>query len=122
MFERLRQRTRDEHGATIVFVAVVMIVILGMAALVVDVGSWFNTRREAQNAADAAALAGVQDLPGSASTAVNDAVSYGQTNYSGATTSATSPYNGDGGEIKVTVTKNVPSIFGGIFGIVSLDV
>ena len=34
-----------------------------MAALVVDVGSWYQADRRLQTAADAAALAGVQELP-----------------------------------------------------------
>jgi Flp pilus assembly protein TadG len=54
---------RRDEGATAVTVAVVMVVLLGLSALVVDVGSLYTERAKVQTAADAAALAGVHDLP-----------------------------------------------------------
>jgi len=42
----------------VVQVAVVMVVLLGFAALTIDVGAMYNTRADLQRAADAAALAG----------------------------------------------------------------
>ena len=48
----------DERGATAAFVAVGMIVILGMVALSVDLGMLLAARTESQRVADAAALAG----------------------------------------------------------------
>lgn len=48
--------TKDE-GATAVIVAILMTVLLGMGAIVIDVGSWYAERRQLQNGADAAALA-----------------------------------------------------------------
>jgi Flp pilus assembly protein TadG len=55
---------RDDAGATIVIVALTMTVVLGMGALVVDVGQLYAERRELQNGADAAALAVAQDCAG----------------------------------------------------------
>jgi hypothetical protein len=49
-------RSRDENGAVVVLMAVFSLVMLGMAALVVDVGSILDERRQLQNGADAAAL------------------------------------------------------------------
>lgn len=46
------------HGAVAVFTLVMMVVLIGFAALTVDVGAMYNTRADLQNAADAAALAG----------------------------------------------------------------
>lgn len=53
----------SDSGATMVVVAVMMVVLLGVAALAVDVGALYSERRQLQSAADAAALAGVQELP-----------------------------------------------------------
>jgi len=46
-----------------------MVVILGFAAMAVDVGLFLHERRDLQKAADAAALAGAQELPGAPSEA-----------------------------------------------------
>jgi hypothetical protein len=52
-----------ERGATIVIAGLVMTALLGFAALVIDIANATQVRRQAQNTADAAALAGAQDLP-----------------------------------------------------------
>lgn len=51
---------RDEQGAFVVLMAAFIVVILGMAALVVDVGSLLDEKRQLQNGADAGALAVAQ--------------------------------------------------------------
>ncbi len=51
---------RDESGAVLVFVAVSLLVLLGMLALTVDLGRAIAIKRDMVNAADAAALAGAQ--------------------------------------------------------------
>ena len=53
MFNRLN----DEKGATLVFVAIVMVVLLGAAALAIDSGVLYTARAQCQNAADSGALA-----------------------------------------------------------------
>jgi hypothetical protein len=59
----LRRLWRQEFGQGLVLAALVMIVILGFAAMAVDVGYWFSQKGEVQNAVDAAALAGARELP-----------------------------------------------------------
>ena len=54
---------RGESGQGLVVGTLVMVMILGFAAMTVDVGLFLHEKRELQNAADAAALAGVQELP-----------------------------------------------------------
>ncbi|WP_175810910.1 pilus assembly protein TadG-related protein [Burkholderia cepacia] len=49
---------RKQKGAVAITVAVLMLILLGFAALAIDVGYLFVVRNELQNAADAAALAG----------------------------------------------------------------
>jgi hypothetical protein len=56
------QRLRDEEGAVAVLVAVTLVVLVGAAALVIDVGNLYWERRSLQNGADAAALAAAQDF------------------------------------------------------------
>ncbi|MGD2069258.1 MAG: pilus assembly protein TadG-related protein, partial [Gemmatimonadota bacterium] len=56
----------DEQGATLVLVALSMFLLLGMAALAVDMAAAFAWRTEAQRVADASALAGASaflDVP-----------------------------------------------------------
>ena len=52
---------RSERGAVLPMVAVLTVAMVGMAALVIDVGALLDERRQLQNGADAAAL-GVAQL------------------------------------------------------------
>ncbi|MGZ4732909.1 MAG: pilus assembly protein TadG-related protein, partial [Terriglobales bacterium] len=51
---------KGERGQTIFIVAVALVVVLGMAALAVDVTFFYTAHSQAQKAADAAALAGAK--------------------------------------------------------------
>jgi Flp pilus assembly protein TadG len=55
-----------ERGQAIVVVVLFLAVLLGMAAMVLDVGYAYYTHRSLQASADAAALAGAMELPDSA--------------------------------------------------------
>jgi Flp pilus assembly protein TadG len=59
---RVSGRIRDDSGVVAVMVAVFSLVMFVLAALVVDLGMARETSREAQTAADAAALAGAGEL------------------------------------------------------------
>lgn len=50
---------RSERGAILVYVAIAIVVLMGFSAFVLDYGVFWLARRQAQNAADAGALAGV---------------------------------------------------------------
>lgn len=54
---RVTVRRRDERGAMIVLLAAFCVVMVGMAALVIDIGSLLDEKRQLQNGADAGALA-----------------------------------------------------------------
>lgn len=56
------QRLRRETGSTIVYVALIMAVVLGISALAIDVGYARVARNQLQNAADASALAAARKL------------------------------------------------------------
>lgn len=66
---------RAEHGQVLPFTALILVILIGFAGLVVDVGRAYVAQRQLQNAVDAAALAAAQNLP-KAPTAQDAAVSY----------------------------------------------
>lgn len=82
---------RDDHGAVAVLTAVLALMLFGIAALVVDLGIARDNRRQAQNTADAAALAAANALyastparlnrPGDFAAAVDAAKSYAAENF-----------------------------------------
>jgi Flp pilus assembly protein TadG len=55
----MRYGEHSERGATAVFIAGALILLLGMAAIATDIGAGFNERRQAQSAADFSVLAAV---------------------------------------------------------------
>ena len=69
---------KDERGGILVLVAVLIVVLLGVTALAVDAGDLYQNRRMVVNAADAAALAGAQELAkgGSNNEIENQATTY----------------------------------------------
>ena len=106
-------RLRDESGQVIVFVVAVMAVLLGMAALVIDGGSWWQAQRHLQTAVDAGALAGAQDLPTDQSGAAGHATSFAQQNFAGIDApTVTVP---SAGEIDVVATAQVPGVLAKIY-------
>ena len=52
----------NERGAITIHVAIALMALLMFAAIVVDQGAFYVSRRQAQNAADAGALAGALTL------------------------------------------------------------
>lgn len=73
-FRRLR---RDRNGAVAVMVGALLFALVAFSAIVVDLGYLFYAQRTLQASADAAALAGAQDINlGSGGTAVSTAVTY----------------------------------------------
>ncbi len=74
---------RDERGSTLPVVAIMLVVLVGMAALAIDLGILYSARSEAQRAADAGAHAGAGvflHAPGDEGMAREQARSYAQAN------------------------------------------
>jgi hypothetical protein len=57
-----RQRVRDEEGAVAVLVGMLLFVLIGAAALAIDLGSGYATKRSLVTDLDAAALAGARTM------------------------------------------------------------
>jgi Flp pilus assembly protein TadG len=117
-------RTRNERGQVIVLTVIAMTVLLGMAALVLDVGAWFRTKRQLQATADAAALAGAQALPDAPGAAYNMALDYAGKNGGGVAGSDVKITSTNGGNdtIAVAAQKNEPGFFSRVFGLNVVDV
>jgi Flp pilus assembly protein TadG len=86
-----RKARLDDAGAVAILTAVLAVVLFGLAAFVVDLGLARDNRRQAQNTADAAALAAANALyasdaprlnqPGNIEAAVDAAEAYAAENY-----------------------------------------
>jgi Flp pilus assembly protein TadG len=56
-------RRNDERGAVLVFTALLLVVMMGFAAIAVDAASAWSEKREVQTAADMGSLAAIQEIP-----------------------------------------------------------
>src|SRR6476620_39448 len=73
---RMTPVRKKDDGQAVVLMVLALAVLLGMCAMVLDVGSWYRTQRRLQGTADAAALAGAQMLPDTPTAAQTMALSY----------------------------------------------
>lgn len=112
-----------ERGQAMVLTAVTVAALLGMAALVLDAGSWFRAQRKTQAVADAAALAGAQALPDTAA-AKSLALAYASRNGGGVAadevTFQTTVLPND--TIRVHAERQADGFFARLFGVTSFDV
>jgi hypothetical protein len=100
----------------LVITALAMVVLLGLMALGLDLGLVLLRKQELANAADAAALAGVQELPASAENARLRAIQYGVGN--GMITDQMSvSVSSDLAEVGVVVSETVDLFFAPVLGI-----
>lgn len=117
---RLRQLA-NEDGQAIVLGMVLLVGLFSIFAVALDVGASWTQRRNMQNVADAAALAGAQALDGTAGGADDAeavALEYVTKNVSNLADAPTITFNeGVWTEITVVVAKESPSFFLANFGI-----
>ena len=105
----------DDTGAVLVMTALFLTVLLGFSALVIDIGLLYINRLALVNAVDAAALAGVQELPYSPTMAIESAKLYATTNGADKNGLSVLVQNGDH-EVKVTASKDVELHLARLFG------
>jgi Flp pilus assembly protein TadG len=77
------RRPGRQRGQALVLFIVVLVVIMGAASLVLDVGTLRNANQTLWNALDAGTLAGASQLPGDATTAQALAIKFANANYTG---------------------------------------
>jgi hypothetical protein len=133
-------RVKDERGGVLVWVAMMMVCLLGMAAFVVDIGHAFFTYQQLVASTQAAALAGAEALPNN-TLALSQAASYSalsgnlnaNSNLSGVSmvsgypllrcsstlsnqgVACDAPANAN--EVQVVQTLSMPTFFAGVLGI-----
>ena len=115
---------KNEDGQILVLVALLALALIGLVALTIDLGGAYVTKAKLQTAADAAALAGAQNLP-DISSAKSAACNYAGLNGvqgAGTAVTATAPYDGDPNKIEAVCTKNVQYTFARVLGFTNTDV
>lgn len=115
---------RQERAQSLVLTLVFMTVLIGMAAAVLDVGSWYRADRKLQANADAAALAGAQELPDSPSAAQAAALAYADENDGGVEAKNVN-FRGKfaaNDTIEVVAERRAPGFFAKLFGFNSVQV
>ena len=114
----------NQRGQSLVLSLLFLTVLVGMAAMVVDVGSWYRADRKLQANADAAALAGAQELPANTAAAEASALEYAETNDGGLEAKGvkfrTTVLPND--TIEVNADRPAPGFFAQLFGRGSVDV
>lgn len=101
---RLQRLTKDEAGMSYVFVGLGLMALMSATMLAIDVGMLMTARSQAQNSADAAALAGAVSLAfdswddrSATGPAVTNAITYGKQNLV-----QPNPKMGESGEVSIT--------------------
>jgi hypothetical protein len=129
----LARRLRRQDGSILPMVAMLMVVILGMAAFAIDISGLYVSQRHLQFQADAAVLAGANQYvknPGSTCASQKTAIQQVATQYAGVGSGAVSS-NNEAGAVSATVNvdctnayvdasltnSSPPSFFSGIFGV-----
>jgi len=127
----MRSRSQSS-GQIIVLASIAMIAVIGFAALAVDIGYMYSTKRSMQTAADAAAIAAANALQSTNSNnyqqaATDVATLNGFTNgQNGVTvnvgTPTSGPYSGNSSYVEVDVKQAVPTFFLRVLGFNTLNV
>ncbi|MCG9480155.1 MAG: hypothetical protein K9H14_08145 [Actinomycetia bacterium] len=125
----MKKQFKTESGQVAVIVALLIVSLVGMTALVIDVGSLYEVRRNLQTVADAAALAGAQELPHSVTEAKQKAIEYANNNLKYSDTEITEDnieiFSTEVPNDSIRVTpedKNPQLFFSGILGINTAEV
>lgn len=116
----LQPATHDEDGFVLVFAAISLTVLLGLAGFSVDLGNWYLQIERARAAADSAAMAGAVYLPDDVDGAIAAAKQSLATNSVDATHVAQAnirPASNGSGELIVTVPTEAHNAFLPLIGV-----
>ena len=117
---RLRSRTDDQGGYVAILVAAfAAALMMPLCAISVDVSVWYVEVQRVQNAADAAAMAGVTFLPDDFTSAKATAITVaGRNGYPNSGSSSVSVSIGDKPtQLVVTIDSTIKNAFGSSFGV-----
>ena len=119
----MRCSAPDQRGQTLPLVVLFMFSLVGMCAIAIDIGSWYQEKRAAQSAADAGALAGAAFLPVNWSSAQSKAASeFGLNKKASDTATYTLKTTFVANDtIQVQVTRTAPAFFARVFGKTSVS-
>ena len=129
MIRRFRELREEDNGVALVWLATTIVLLLGTAGFAVDLGWLYLNASRAQRTVDAAALAGVTNLPGFPATADLDARDAARANgydvcdpgYTGCIdTLASTPLSDH--ELEVELRTTVDSFFLGVLGFQNFSV
>jgi hypothetical protein len=127
-------RLAGERGQTVVFVLLLLVAVIGVVGIVIDIGYAYRTQRALQSAADAAALAGAQQLPdptsatqtaqqyGTSAVGFNKIANVAVTEQVTTSCLATIPGCLPVNEVSVKETASIPTFFSQILGVKSFSV
>ena len=104
----------QDRGSVVVLVALALTTLLGFCAIVTDVGLMYAEKAHLQNSVDAAALAGVQELPNDPNYATEIAQNYASQNR---VSEVNVTFEASNSKIIVQATQQVPTYFARIWGI-----
>jgi hypothetical protein len=116
------KRLSEERGQALVLTTIFCAALLGMAALVLDVGHWYRSKRDLQAIADAAALAGAQALPENPGQANAIAIQYAHDNGGPTPTVTFTSKFVPNDTIHVEVSRNEPGFFSKVFSIDTVNI
>ena len=123
----------EDRGQAVVFVMVFLVAVIAIVGFVIDVGHAYQTQRSLQGAADAAALAGAQQLPdpaaaqttakqfGSSATGKNRITDVAVTETVATSCNATIPGCSPVNMVSVDEAASVPTYFAKVIGVNSFN-
>lgn len=118
---RLRRRVgrgeRGERGVVLVYTALMITVIVGLAGFSVDFGQWYLEASRTQNATDAAALGGVVFIGSDFDTAEAVALELMAGHEYTDPSRITVEYGDSANQMRVTVSSRVDNVFARLFGV-----
>jgi len=136
----LRRLKRRPPGQTFLLVSIALVVLIGMAALAVDIGDLWTTRRLMQSAADAGAVAGADEIAIGGSSAAITAAAKDAASHNGFAdggtrpgnsntitvgvhnTPTSGPYAANSNAFEVDVSQTQPTYFMKVFGMRTVPV
>src|SRR5512143_3138747 len=143
MRRRIKHLRRDERGVTLIIVGAGFMALMAATTLAIDVGMFMTARSQAQNSADAGALAGATALvfndynnrtsggpavQGAINTSLQNQVVGGPVNVTSSDVTFPTGPTGLNNRVKVDVFRTadrsnpVPTLIGPVFGIRNVDI